>query len=335
MSVLGVKGKPSRSRSRTPSRNRDYRRRSRSRSRDRYYRSVDLIYRFKPPHSKYSLFIRWFFHIVHSSRFQLALDYVHSFINIDVLFFLAGDEAEVVIGDDLGVESEGGEVGAGRDLGAEGEVGPALGIGREMRENQKRRRKRPPRNLRMESLRLSRPRAIMELMEWRLLRRKDQGLRVALEKGHEAVKDAARGHGKDADQDQNLERDPNGPDQGREGGGPGAGTEGEVGAGRSDGQDLEIIRARKAREIGGLLTGRRRSPGSREIMTRRKLATKTRRTRSTKRSTWRSQILLKYFILSLDLICLREERVLSLMNLLITVSPVREDVLSCWLEDQT
>lgn len=38
MSVLGVKGKPSRSRSRTPSRNRDYRRRSRSRSRDRYYR---------------------------------------------------------------------------------------------------------------------------------------------------------------------------------------------------------------------------------------------------------------------------------------------------------
>merc|ERR1719435_768110 len=36
MSVLGVKGKPSRSRSRTPSRNRDYRdrRRSRSRSRD-------------------------------------------------------------------------------------------------------------------------------------------------------------------------------------------------------------------------------------------------------------------------------------------------------------
>ena len=40
MSVLGVKGKPSRSRSRTPSRNRDYRRRSRSRSRDRYYRLV-------------------------------------------------------------------------------------------------------------------------------------------------------------------------------------------------------------------------------------------------------------------------------------------------------
>ena len=58
MSVLGVKGKPSRSRSRTPSRNRDYRRRSRSRSRDRYYRSVDLIYRFSPLQSKFSLFIR-------------------------------------------------------------------------------------------------------------------------------------------------------------------------------------------------------------------------------------------------------------------------------------
>ena len=49
MSVLGVKGKPSRSRSRTPSRNRDYRRRSsrdrrrsRSRSRDNYYRSVTV-----------------------------------------------------------------------------------------------------------------------------------------------------------------------------------------------------------------------------------------------------------------------------------------------------
>ena len=47
MSVLGVKGKPSRSRSRTPSRNRDYRRRSRSRSRDRYYRLVTVNIKYR------------------------------------------------------------------------------------------------------------------------------------------------------------------------------------------------------------------------------------------------------------------------------------------------
>jgi len=116
-----------------------------------------------------------------------------------------------------------------------------------------------PRNQRMVLLKLSRrrERMLMELMEWRLQRRKDPDLRVGLVEDREAVTDVARGLVKGANQGQNPGKDQSDLDPRREDGDPGARREEEVEAGPEDVQDLEIIRARRVREIGGLLKGRR------------------------------------------------------------------------------
>jgi len=159
----------------------------------------------------------------------------------------------------------------------------------------------------MESLRISRPktgRMVMELMGLRLQKRKGLDPRAGLVEDLEAGTDAAQDPETGADQDQNLEKDPNDPDPEIEDGDPGVGREEGAEVGQDVGHDLGITRARRAREIGVPLIGRRRGPGSRETMTRRRPATRIRRTRSTKLSIWRFLILRKYFIslqLSLDL----------------------------------
>lgn len=203
-------------------------------------------------------------------------------------------------------EKGGGEVEAGKDLVVGEERGQGPEIRREKKEIQRRKRKLPT-NRRTVSLRISRPkmgRMAMELMGWRLQRRKGPGPRAGLEEDLEAETDAVQDPEIGADPDQNLEKDPNDPDPEIEDGDPEVGREGGAEAGQDVGHDLGITRARRAREIGGPLIGRRRGPGSREIMIRRRLATRIRRTRSTKLSIWRFLILPKYFIslqLSLDL----------------------------------
>jgi len=203
-------------------------------------------------------------------------------------------------------EKGGGEVEAGRDLVAGEEPGLAPEIGREKKKLQRRKRK-PATNRRMESLRILRPKMEkmeMEPMGWRLQRRKGPGPRVDLVEDLGAATDAAQNPEIGADQDQNLEKDPNDPDPEIEDGDPGVGREEGAEVNQDVDHDLESTRARRAREIGGPLIGRRRGPGSRETMTRRRLATRIRRTRSTKLSIWRFLILPKYFIslqLSLDL----------------------------------
>jgi len=153
------------------------------------------------------------------------------------------------------------------------------------------------RKQRMEPLMQSRLKEIllMELTVWRWPRRKNPVLRVALAGGPGVETAVAQGPVTDVGQDPDPGRDPSDPDRGREGEGLAVGTDGEAGAG-PDGPSLAITKARRAREIAGRLTGKTRSPVSREIMIRKKLDTRIRRTRSTKLSTWRSRILPKYFI---------------------------------------
>merc|ERR1719150_2613855 len=124
-----------------------------------------------------------------------------------------------------------------------------------MKENQKRKMKQKKlhqRKLRMVSLKLSRwrQRMLMELMVWRLQRRKDPGPRVDLAKDPEVVTDVAQGLVKDADQGPDQGKDPSDLGPGREDEDLEAGTEEEAEASPEDVLDLEIIRARRARETG-------------------------------------------------------------------------------------
>ena len=312
MSVLGVKGKPSRSRSRTPSRNRDYRRsrsrdrdrrRSRSRSRDRYYRldSVIVLVRCTSCHTTNSTNM--------------------------IYFFILGDAAGVAIVEDLEAEKGGEGAEAGGDLAVEEEAGLVPEIGREKTEIPKRKRWAPT-NRKMESQRISRAkmgRTVMGLMGRRLRIRKDLDPRVGPAEDHEAGKDAAQDPEIGADPDQNPGKDPNdrGPERGD--GDREAGIGGGAEVGQDDVLDLGIIKVRKAREIGNLLTGKRRGQASREIMTRRRLGTRIRRTRSMKLSIWRFLILpnLFYFTPTEFGFEFPWREVKLLMNLLITVNPVK------------
>ena len=219
---------------------------------------------------------------------------------VSILIFL-----DVVPGaetaEDLGVEIVVGEVEVGRDLEVEGEAGPDPEIEREMRGSRRRRRKAGELSLlrkpRMEPLMQSRLKEIllMELTVWRWPRRKNPVLRVALAGGPGVETAVAPGPVTDAGQDPDPGRDPSDPDRGREGGGLAVGTDGKAEA-APNGPSPEITRARRAREIAGLRRRKTRSPVSREIMIKKKLDTRIRRTRSTKLSTWRYRILPKYFI---------------------------------------
>ena len=170
-----------------------------------------------------------------------------------------------------------------------------------MRGSRRRRRRAgelsPLRKQRMGPLMQSRLKEIlpMELTVWRWPRRKNPVLRVALAGDPGVATAVAQGPVTDVGQDPDPGRDPSDPDRGREGEGLAVGTDEEAGAG-PDGPSLAITKARRVREIAGRLTGKTRSPVSREIMIRKKLDTRIRRTRSTKLSTWRSRILPKYFI---------------------------------------
>ena len=137
--------------------------------------------------------------------------------------------------------------------------------------------------------------APMEPMVLRSLTRKNPVPRVALA-GDLGVETAvAQGPATDADQDPDPGRDPSDPDRGREGGGLVAGTDGRAEADQ-DGRGPEITKARRAREIAELRTGKTRSLVSRETMIKKKPDMRIRRTRSMKLSTWRFRILPKYFI---------------------------------------
>merc|ERR1719239_454558 len=153
------------------------------------------------------------------------------------------------------------------------------------------------RKQRMEPLMLSRLKEIllMELTVWRWRRRKNPVLRVALAGGPGVETAVAQGLATDAGPDPDPGRDPSDPDRGREDGGLAVETDGKAEA-PPNGPSLEITRARRVREIAGLRKRKTRSPVSREIMIKKKLDTRIRRTRSTKLSTWRSRILPKYFI---------------------------------------
>lgn len=176
---------------------------------------------------------------------------------------ITGDAAEVVIVEGPEAEKGGGEVEAGRDLVVGEERGLAPEIRKEKKEIQRRKRKSPT-NRRTESLRISRPkmgRMAMELMGWRLQRRKGPGPRAGLVEDLEAETDAVQNPEIGADPDQNLEKDPNDPDPEIEDGDPEAGREGGAEVSQDVGHDLGITRARRAREIVGPLIGRRRGPG--------------------------------------------------------------------------
>ena len=171
-----------------------------------------------------------------------------------------------------------------------------------MRGNQKRRRKAGGlsrlRKQRMGPLMQSRLREIpppMEPMVLKWPRRKNPVPRVSLAGGLGVETAVAQGPANGADQDRGPGRDPNVPDLGKEDGGLAAGTDGKAEAG-PDGPDLGITKVRRARGTGGLRTGKTRSLGSRETTIKKKPDTRIRRTRSTKLSTWRYRILLKYFI---------------------------------------
>ena len=100
----------------------------------------------------------------------------------------------------------------------------------------------------------------------------------------------AQGPVTDVGQDPDPGRDPSDPDRGREGEGLAVGTDEEAGAG-PDGPSLAITKARRVREIAGRLTGKTRGPVSREIMIRKKLDTRIRRTRAKRVNMQRTRIL--------------------------------------------
>lgn len=240
---------------------------------------------------------------------------------------ITGDAAGVAIVEDLEAEKGGGGAEAGGDLAVEEEAGLVPEIGREKTEIPKRKRWAPT-NRKMESQRISRAkmgRTVMGLMGRRLRIRKDLDPRVGPAEDHEAGKDAAQDPEIGADPDQNPGKDPNdrGPERGD--GDREAGIGGGAEVGQDDVLDLGIIKVRKAREIGNLLTGKRRGQASREIMTRRRLGTRIRRTRSMKLSIWRFLILPNLFYFTPTEFGFESpwREVKLLMNLLITVNPVK------------